>query len=198
MHEFKVGDRVAGSGTFDGRDIDGKLGTVKHLFRTGDLGIEFDDNIGGHDGFFAWNGKPGHCWNVPSTQLKPEHYRKSIIIHTDGKTTTAILKEGKTVLKRATAKCSPGDKFDFTMGAMLAFDRLMAEDKPAPAYYNGKVICIKAGVFHTVGKIYTVKNGLLDDDTGGEPYNASNPVCGLQELNACWMCKFIEYKGGLE
>ena len=48
-----------------------------------------------------------------------------IIITTDGVTVTAKrISDGKT----ATAKCSPSDKFDFEIGARLAFDRLMHYD----------------------------------------------------------------------
>lgn len=56
-----------------------------------------------------------------------------IVITTDGTTTTATLREGKRVIRTATAKCSPGDTFDYATGAKLAFDRLFpetAETKP--------------------------------------------------------------------
>lgn len=55
----------------------------------------------------------------------------SIHIYTDGTTTTAILKDGKKTIKTAQAKCSPDDTYDFNIGAKLAFERLMGEEKQA-------------------------------------------------------------------
>ena len=55
------------------------------------------------------------------------------VITTDGTTTTATLREGKRVIRTATAKCSPADTYDYATGAKLAFDRLFpetAETKP--------------------------------------------------------------------
>lgn len=49
---------------------------------------------------------------------------QSIHIYHNGKTTTAILKEGKKEIKRAEAKCSPEDEFDFLTGAEIALERL--------------------------------------------------------------------------
>lgn len=60
--------------------------------------------------------------------LATEHPTQKIVITTDGKTTLARLYDGKKVIKRAEAKCSPHDKFDFKVGAELAFSRLMGKD----------------------------------------------------------------------
>jgi hypothetical protein len=35
-------------------------GTVKTIRLVGDIGVEFDDWMGGHTG--SWEGKGGHCW----------------------------------------------------------------------------------------------------------------------------------------
>ena len=93
-----------------------------------------------------------------------------IVITTDGKTTTARLLEGKKTIKTAEAKCHPNDEFNFETGARIAFQRLMGEtvveDKPEPELYNGKVVCIHSeGSWFTVGKIYTINNGELHDET---------------------------------
>ena len=55
----------------------------------------------------------------------------------------------------------------------------------APPKYNGKVICtnLRGGHLHTVGKTYTVKDGLLSDDTK-TPYNTT-PFATFEDL-----CKF--------
>ena len=47
-----------------------------------------------------------------------------IVITTDGKTNTARLFNGKELIRKAEAKCSPDDTFDFMVGAKLAMERL--------------------------------------------------------------------------
>ena len=54
---------------------------------------------------------------------------QKIVITSDGKETLARLYDGKKVVKKATAQCSPNDTFDFKTGAMLAFERLMNDGK---------------------------------------------------------------------
>lgn len=51
--------------------------------------------------------------------------KEKIVIIADGKTTTAKLYSDNKPIKTATAKCSPDDIYDFTIGAKLAIDRLM-------------------------------------------------------------------------
>jgi hypothetical protein len=70
--------------------------------------------------------------------------------------------------------------------------------KPEPEYYNGKVVCIKAGSYHTAGKVYEVKNGVVNcdyDDSGEFTYNRIAPVKTLEQLNANGPVQFIEFKG---
>ena len=55
---------------------------------------------------------------------------QTIIIHVKDNETIATLKQGKEVIKSAKAKCSPTDEFNFEIGARLAFERLVGEDKP--------------------------------------------------------------------
>ena len=89
-----------------------------------------------------------------------------IVITSDGEKTLARLYEGKKVIKTATAKCSPDDKFDFETGATIAFDRLFDKyEKEESKYLNGKVVCVSeqyAGF--TVGKIYEFVDGQCLDD----------------------------------
>ena len=89
---------------------------------------------------------------------------EKIIITHDYKTTTATLYRGNEKVV-ATIKCAPEDKFDFMIGAKLAMERL--NDEINPKYYNGKVVCIKAGTDHwTVGKVYEVKDGIVHCNYG--------------------------------
>lgn len=73
MSEFKIGDRVriVSVTPIDEADgvkiVDGMTGTVKEVDET-EVGVEFDDDVNGHDGF--WEGKDGHCWYVEPKYLE--------------------------------------------------------------------------------------------------------------------------------
>ena len=121
-----------------------------------------------------------------------------IVITTNGKETLARLYEDGEVKKSAKAECSPDDKFDFSVGAKIAFERLMKTTHAEPKYYNGKVVCVETkneNYAYTVGKIYEFKNGRVKIDNGREvPYTTR--VTSLDEWNdSDWvMAKFIEIK----
>lgn len=98
-----------------------------------------------------------------------------IVITSDGVTTTATRRIGKTIQATATAKCNPSDTFDFDEGARIAFERLCGRDpfpeKPkctaTPAAYNGRMICVESSCpWWKVGKIYEVVEGRITADNG--------------------------------
>lgn len=92
---------------------------------------------------------------------------EKIVITSDGVTTTAKKYDGKNLIKEAKAVCSKDDEFNFDVGAKLAMERLMAEDKPK--LYNGKVVCVDPKgieLCYTKGKIYEFKDGEGRDDLG--------------------------------
>ena len=90
---------------------------------------------------------------------------KKIVITSDGEKTLARLYDGKKVVKTATAKCSPDDKFSFETGAKIAFERLFdGEEKEEQKYFNGKVVCVDEYIGFTVGKIYEFVDGQCLDD----------------------------------
>ena len=133
-------------------------------------------------------------WAFSDDMLEPVCDSK-IVITTDGKTTLVRLYEDGEVKKSAKAECTPDDKFDFSVGAKLAFERLT---KPEPKYYCGKVVCVEKkhdNYAYTVGKIYEFKNGRVKIDNGNEAPCATR-VTSLDEWNASdWaMAKFIELK----
>lgn len=109
-------------------------------------------------------------------KLVEEHAtNEKIVITVDGRTTLARLyKDGK-VVKSAEARCCPEDKFDFAIGANLAYARLMGvtiadeekKEDPKPKYYSGKVVCVDSSYCRdfTVGKIYEFDNGKVMDNT---------------------------------
>lgn len=70
--------------------------------------------------------------------VKP-YANKSIHITTDGVTTTAVLKNGNTVIEQSLAKCHKDDKFDFYIGSQIAFNRLMDKDKPLKLMYKDEI-----------------------------------------------------------
>lgn len=117
--------------------------------------------------------------SVFARELK-EYKQHCIVIYKDGAETVAL---DKTTGKKAVAKCSPQDTYDFYTGAKLAFERLTGtEEKPQhvnckcslkPQYYNGYVQFVKAGYKNlmpcgdfTEGKVYEVENGRITDDKG--------------------------------
>lgn len=108
------------------------------------------------------------CIPSPTPKTKRE-LRPVIVITSDGVTTTATRRIGKAIQATATAKCNPGDTFDFDEGARIAFERLCGRD-PFPEKteaYNGRVICVESQLpWWTVGKVYEVLNGRITADNG--------------------------------
>lgn len=103
-------------------------------------------------------------WNVRESDMKPFKpaiMPQKIVITTDGKTTLARLFDGKTMVKRAEAKCAPFDVFDFEIGAELAVKRLMGAKpvtEPIKESEPSKLYCVKdyePGIWLTKGKVYT-------------------------------------------
>lgn len=70
-------------------------------------------------------GSKRNGWNWGEEMFTGLAFPQSIHITTDGVTTHAVLKEGKKVVRRAKAVCSPDDEFDLIKGAMLALARLI-------------------------------------------------------------------------
>ena len=65
------------------------------------------------------------CYKV----VFPQREAKRIVIMADGNTVTAREYEGRMIIREASAKCSPEDKFDFHKGAEIAFKRLNTDKK---------------------------------------------------------------------
>lgn len=141
MSKFKVGDRVRFR-TWDdmekefGLDDDGDIkcrccfsnnmrylcGTEARIKKLDGKDVALED--------FTSTGAVGYPWNFSTDMLEPatETRQKmfpTIVISTDGKTTKAVKRMEKTEIKRATARCSPEDSFDFDTGAKIAMERLL-------------------------------------------------------------------------
>lgn len=102
-----------------------------------------------------------------------------IVITSDGKTTTATMREGKKVIKTATATYSDKDTFDFAEGARIAFERLQGrepfkKEEKKKNLFSGKVVCIEVTgndverVPYTVGKVYVCDDMRFTADNAGK------------------------------
>lgn len=164
--KYKVGDKVRVVNVTDHRKhYNGKEFTIKIVCPNGHALLSTKET---HYGV-------GEPWIFWENELEPVFVNnKKIVITSDGVETLARLYENGKVVKKATAKCSPEDEFDFNVGAKLAFERLTAPAaEKKEEYYNGKVVCVKQGFRFSVpignftkGKIYTVNNGVLVADNG--------------------------------
>lgn len=111
----------------------------------------------------------GSKWSWVDEMFEGLAEQPKIVITTDGETTLARLYDGKRVVKRAEAKCSPSDAFDFMTGAKLALERLAVEPEPepaAPTYAEGDIVRVvrKTGpIYHhyAIGTIAKVRGVIV-------------------------------------
>lgn len=161
--KYKVGDKVRivskwGKGCFQSPNGEmdkwlGKIMTVRYVdIKSYRMVEDIKDN---ERGGWVWS---ENCIAGLACENK-------IVITTDGAETLARLYGGNKVIKTATAKCSPADKFSFETGAKIAFERLFdSEEKEEPEHFNGKVVCVDKYIGFTVGKIYEFVDGQCLDD----------------------------------
>ena len=116
--KFNIGDRVQ-------TKINRTPGTVRRIIN-GLVAVETDNPCDGVPlpGFEIQRGLflSADAWE----KISPS----KIVITSNGKTTLARLYAGDRVIRRAEAKCSPEDTYDFAAGANLAYDRLMQPSRP--------------------------------------------------------------------
>ena len=130
MSKFKVGDKVR---ILDGSKIENYTGNWDGLMKEyiGEVhtirSVDCDWN----------NGRVSYCfndllfvWDERGLELVSEKKQKSeqkqkIVITTHGRITKARLYEDEKLVRQAVARCAPDDKFDFNVGAGLAFTRLI-------------------------------------------------------------------------
>ncbi len=138
---FKIGDRVKAvrAVNFNEKTLN-KIGTV--IYVEPDyygIAVNFDDDVNGHafcigDNFDHTMVKPKHGWWCNKNDLvKVENNSlEKIVITTNGKITNATLHNGDKHVKSATARCNPEDEFNFEIGALIAFSRLIGCDYRLP------------------------------------------------------------------
>ena len=167
--KYKVGDKVRivsewGKGCY--QNLNGKmdkwLGKVMTVRYVGITLYRMVEDIEDNE----WGG-----WVWSENCIAGIAGENKIVITTDGAETLARLYDGNKVIKTATAKCSPDDKFSFETEAKIAFERLFdGEEKEEPKLFNGKVVCVNEYIGFTVGKIYEFVDGQgLDDQKAGRP-----------------------------
>ena len=177
--DFHVGDRV--------KSYDGSTGEVAFI-RGYEVLCKMDAPFVGHTAPTVWDhiGRQSEkCfWWYSDEHLKLiSNGHEKIEITTNGKKTTAILYNHDGSIKRkAIAKCSPDDMFDFEIGAQIAMKRLKLNKVPAedlvekPKYSIVKCVGYtqKDEFFFTVGKEYKIyENGEITNDRGftyGKPH----------------------------
>lgn len=144
MSKFKVGDKVK---VVSGKNLTGCDGVKLHVpytVTTKSVAEEYD-SYGDQKGLVInWHSEEAMlflisedkkiCYVINSNadvELVTPQLPKIVIAPKKNGKVSAVLFNGDTYIKHATAKCSPDDTYDFNIGAKLAFNRLMGiEDKP--------------------------------------------------------------------
>ena len=123
MSKFKVGDKVR---ILDGSKIknytDGWCGSLKRYTGRNSTVIDVVDFVDGRVGYKLYD---TNNFTFDERSLKYAEHETIVIYRKDNE----VIALDKRTGKKAIAKCSPEDKFDFNIGAKLAFERLMNSDK---------------------------------------------------------------------
>ena len=103
-------------------------------------------------------------WYLKESDVEPVK-NECIMIHRKDNQVIAL---DKATGKKAVAKCSPEDEFNFYTGAKLAFERLTGTPEIEFKCPLNTKICITETHFPTFtkGKIYTINNGKIKDNYG--------------------------------
>lgn len=131
MAKYKVGDRVriVNHRTFHMNDAGGmdkwlgKTMTIKEQHGDGYKMLEDENEYCGCGWFWDDNMIAG---SATPKQKKESGLR--VVIRFDGNVTTARMIRGGTVVKTATARCSPKDQYSHLEGARVAMERLFAKE----------------------------------------------------------------------
>nr|DAH41757.1 MAG TPA: hypothetical protein [Caudoviricetes sp.] len=132
MAKYKVGDRVRivnhrTSNMNDGGGMDkwlGKTMTIKTVLPFGYFMVE--DREDGFFGGWYWDDDMIAGLAEPQTERHGDN-GLSVVIRFHGNKTTARLMRGNTIVKTATARCSPKGQYSHAEGARVAMERLFAK-----------------------------------------------------------------------
>lgn len=184
--KFKVGDRVRAIREHDMNErIVGKTGrVVSERDEDNEVGVAFDDYINGHccDGSVI----DGYGWYVGVDALELVKDDETIVIYRKGDEVVAL---DKRTGKKAVAKCSPDDTFDFNVGAKLAFERLTNN-------VTFRLLCIEDSILAEKGKVYEFIDGVTTwrDGTHSNEYDDINDF--KRKNSVSYDEHFVELKDG--
>lgn len=187
MNKFKVGDKVRV------KNVEVRTILHSHKFHPGMrtyIGKEFTIRKEYDDGTYRLDGIP-YFWEPDL--LEPAN-SETIVIYRNGDKTVAV---DKTTGKKAEAKCSTKDTYDFYTGAKIAFERLIGEGKakeePKPKLYNGKVLCVKSmSDYLTEGRVYEFKDGCSNYDDGDRLPVSGDRFVSFEDLKKRMFSEFVE------
>ena len=179
MAKFKVGDKArAKKDTPYNITTNGWEGIVKKVFQPN--GYSDDLCVKGQGGEF----------DVQSDYfdlVKPDNKQK-VVITSNGKTTTAVLYDGKKCVKTAKAECSPEDTFSLGTGAKLALDRLFEKKADEPQgmdwdAFNRRELSIEVTRDKFEGLMKALeKRGYVMLADGSKPTSVDNPWKVFEDL----------------
>lgn len=179
MAKFKVGDKVLvkenlkGDKSYKMEDGFGDT-VVANMVRFSGKVVTIS-RVGGKynikEDYGRWNWTDGMFEGLASNSNK-------IVITTDGKTTTARLFDGKKMIRKAEARCSSDDEFDFMVGAKLAMERLEVEEPKKPTVKVGDFVMVKGGDGHH----HYIADGQICEVTGVEDDGTSIWVRGYNTV----------------
>lgn len=112
-----------------------------------------------------------------------------IVITTEGDSVLARLYEGKKVLEETKATCSKADKFVFSIGAQLAFDRLLGNEPKKEEWFTGKMVRVHdltLADYSSKGKVYYFKDG-YETDRNGRPCHDSRRYHSAEEITIAYL-----------
>ena len=123
MSKFKVGDKVRILGGSKIKNYtDGWCGSLKRYTGRNSTVIDVVDFVDGRVGYKLYG---TNNFTFDERSLKYAEHETIVIYRKDNE----VIALDKRTGKKAIAKCSPEDTFDFNIGAKLAFDRLMNDNK---------------------------------------------------------------------
>lgn len=172
MAKFKVGDKVRA-----------KKDAPYSITTNGWIGTVTSTN--GKDNMSVWGEysvtKRGFDVECKYFDLVQPDNKQKVVITSDGKTTTAVLYNGKERVKTAKAECSPKDTFSLAIGAKLAVDRLFEKKADEPqgidwdAFKRGELsIKVTRDKFESLMKVLE-KRGYVMLSDGSKPTRVKNP-----------------------
>ena len=127
----------------------GRIATITNIDKDKQVGLDFEDKSG------------KICWAYSTDMIEP--INETIVIYRSKENSNEVIALDKSTGKKAIAKCSQNDTFDFETGAKLAFERLMT---PEPEV-TFRVLCVK-DYYIGCGSIIGFKKGKVYEYINGE------------------------------